>query len=111
MAIITIDNLEPGMQLKSNVSDRSGRLLLPAGNELTEKHLRIFRTWGVIEADIAGDDTGETVHIFSGTDIDPAQLAEAEAVIAGLFVHNNPEHPAINELMRLCIERRIHNVC
>lgn len=107
MAIITIDNLAPGMLLKSNVCDRSGRLLLPAGNELTEKHLRIFRTWGVLEADVAGDAALETVPSSNGEDIDPALLADAEAAVAGLFVHNDPEHPAIGELMRLCVRRRI----
>ena len=107
MAIITIDNLAVGMMLRSNVCDRSGRLLLPAGNELTEKHLRIFRTWGVIEADILGDDSGECDQSFSGEDLDPAQLAESESAIAKLFIHNPKEHPAISELMRLCIQRRI----
>lgn len=107
MAIVTIDNLAPGMTLRSNVCDRSGRLLLPAGNELTEKHLKIFRTWGVIEADIAGDDPGVADQPFSGDDIDPERLAEAESAIAALFVHNDPEHPAIRELMCLCVQRRL----
>lgn len=107
VAIITIDDLAPGMMLKSNVCDRSGRLLLPAGNELTEKHLKIFRTWGVTEADIAGDDSGEAAKPVFGDDVDPAQLAEAEEAVARLFVHNDPEHPAIRELMRLCVQRRL----
>lgn len=107
MAIIILDNLAAGMLLRSNVCDRSGRLLLPAGNELTEKHLKIFRTWGVIEADIVGDDSGETAPFDSGEELDPARLAEAEAAMAKLFVHNNPEHPAIMELLKICVQRRM----
>jgi len=107
VSIITIDNLAAGMLLKSNVCDRSGRMLLPAGNELTDKHLRIFRTWGVTEADIAGDDSAESTQSCSGEDIDPALLAQVEAAVAQLFVHNDREHPAIIELERLCICRRI----
>ena len=52
MAIIPIDLLEAGMVLKADVRDRSGRLILPSGAELAEKQIRIFRTWGVTEADI-----------------------------------------------------------
>lgn len=108
MAIIIIDNLAPGMTLRSNVCDRSGRLLLPAGNVLTEKHLKIFRTWGISEVDIVGDDQGETVQVPSGDDIDPERLAEAETAIEQLFAHNRPDHPAIRELKRLCVQRRIN---
>jgi hypothetical protein len=105
--IINIDHLAPGMMLRSSVCDRSGRMLLPGGNELTEKHLRIFRTWGIIEADIEGDDSGEIASPLSGNDVDPVRLAEAKAAIAGLFVHNDVEHPAIMELMRISIQRKI----
>jgi hypothetical protein len=107
--IINIDHLAPGMMLRSSVCDRSGRMLLPGGNELTEKHLRIFRTWGIIEADIEGDDSGDTAHAqpLSANEVDPMQLTEAETAIAGLFVHNDMEHPAIIELMRICTQRKI----
>jgi hypothetical protein len=79
--------------------------LLPAGAELTEKHLQIFRTWGVLEAEIVGDSDNEAGG--QGTDeIDPEALAEAEATLTPLFMHNNLEHPAIKELLRLCIIRK-----
>lgn len=110
MAIITIDNLAPGMLLRSNVCDRSGRMLLPAGNALTEKHLKIFRTWGISEADVEGDENGEPTAHASGREFEPALLSEAEAAVTGLFVHNNPEHPVIGELMRICVQRRIDHV-
>ncbi|NTW99914.1 MAG: hypothetical protein HGB35_08325, partial [Geobacteraceae bacterium] len=54
MGIIAIENIETGMVLASDVRDRSGRMLLGSGVELTQKHLVVFRTWGVLEADIAG---------------------------------------------------------
>lgn len=110
MAIIPIDNLAAGMVLKSNVCDRSGRMLLPAGGELTERHLKIFRTWGVLEADIVGDDGAETTQDFIIEDIDPARLAEAEEQVRWIFRRNDLEHPAIKELMRLCITRKVTDV-
>jgi len=107
MAIVPIDNLEVGMLLKSDVCDRSGRMLLPAGCELSERHLKIFRTWGVLEAEIEGDDTLETTQTFINEDIDPVRLAAAEEAVKRIFRLNDQEHPAIKELMRLCIARKV----
>jgi len=106
LAIVHIDNLTPGMVLKSSVCDRSGRLLLPEEVELTEKHLHIFRAWGVLDADIACESEAEGVALQAAEEIDPEALAAAEAALKPLFMHNDPEHPAIKELLRLCIGRR-----
>lgn len=94
------------MVLKSPVCDRSGRLLLPEDVELTEKHLHIFRAWGVLEAEIAGESEAEEGALPVTEEIDPEVLAAAEAALKPLFMHNDPEHPAIKELLRLCIARR-----
>jgi hypothetical protein len=93
------------MVLKADVCDRSGRLLLPGGTELTEKHLQIFRTWGVLEAEIVGESDSEAGGP-GGDEIDPEALAAAEARVKPLFLCNDLEHPAIKELLRLCIIRR-----
>lgn len=110
MAIVPIDNLAAGMLLRNNVCDRSGRMLLPAGAELSERHLKIFRTWGVTEADVEGEDGCETVSPLAGEDVDPVRLAAAEEAVAWMFRLNDREHPAIRELMRLCIARKVANV-
>ena len=108
MAIVPIDNLSAGMLLKSDVCDRSGRMLMPAGGELTDRHLKIFRTWGVLEADIEADDgLVETHQALINVDVDPVRLAAAEESVQRLFRLNDPEHPAIKELMRICIARKV----
>lgn len=109
MAIIPIDRLEAGMKLKSNVCDRSGRLLMPADAELTDKQLKIFRTWGITEADIVlgPDDTEANLSSDETSEVDPLVLAEAENAIAMLFRHNDPQHPMIHELMKVCVARRV----
>lgn len=106
MALVHIDNLAPGMVLKQNVCDRSGRLLLPEGSELTEKHLTIFRTWGVLEVDITADSDVDGGAAPLREEMDPDRLAAAEAAVKPLFVHNDLDHPAIKELLRICIARR-----
>ncbi len=111
MAIIPIDRLEAGMTLNAAVCDRSGRLLLPAGAELSDKLLKIFRTWGITEADIhrAPEETQCDV-IEENSTIDPQVLSEAEQAVALLFHHNDPQHPMIRELMRVCLVRRLADV-
>jgi len=99
------------MILKSEVCDRSGRLLLPAGAELAEKQLRIFLTWGVTEADIElGPDETFTEEAMESSGVDPEIYAAAEQAVALLFRHNDHQHPMIMELMRVCIERRLSDV-
>lgn len=106
LALLHIDNLVPGMILSSDVCDRSGRLLLPAGAELTEKHFSIFRMWGVLEAEVVGDDPCEDETDVPREELDPALVAAVRKEVEGLFVHNDRSHPAIKELMRICISRR-----
>lgn len=107
MAIVPVENLAAGMLLKSDVCDRSGRMLLPAGGELTDRHLKIFRTWGVLEADIEDGGSLDTSLALTSVDVDPVRLAAAEEAVHQLFRLNDPEHPAIRELMRLCIIRKV----
>lgn len=107
MGKVAIEHIETGMVLAGDVLDRSGRMLLGAGAELTPKHLVIFRTWGVLEADIVGHGSDEGNLLPA--DIDPLELAAAERDIAPLFRFTNREHPAIIELMRLAALRRVQN--
>lgn len=109
MGNIAIENIETGMILAGDVHDRSGRMLLGAGVELTQKHLVIFRTWGVSEADIVGLGSDESADQLP-TDVDPEDLAAAEQALASLFRHTDQKHPAIIELMRLAALRKVHHV-
>jgi len=109
MGKVAIENIETGMVLASDVHDRSGRLLLGAGAELTQKHLVIFRTWGVSEADIAGLGSNETADLIP-PDVDPQELAAAEQALIPLFRHTDRKHPAIIELMRIAALRKVQHV-
>lgn len=108
MGKVSIENIETGMVLSGDVHDRSGRMLLGAGAELTQKHLVIFRTWGVLEADIVGQGSDEDADKIPA-DVDPQELAAAEQALAPLFMHTNREHPAISELMRLAALRKVQH--
>lgn len=111
MGMLPIDNLEIGMVLANDVFDRTGRLLLGAGSELTPKHLTIFRTWGIVEADIAGiEHVAEEPPLPA--EVDPAALAAAEQELLPLFCHAGIDHPALRELLRLAAIRKVrHGLC
>ncbi len=103
MGKIPFETLRPGMKLASDVIERSGRVLLRTGTEITERHLDILRKWGVVEVDALGavdDSPGQDLE-----PIDPALMAEAETKIQDLFRHTDRNHPAVSELQRLCAIR------
>lgn len=105
MGLAHIDNLMPGMVLAADVCDRNGRLLLGSGSELIEKHIYIFRTWGVLEADIIGVEEDNDGHTFTN-DIDPDLWAAAEAEVRPMFRHADLDHPAIVELLHISILKK-----
>ena len=106
MALVLIENLVPGMVVKHNVKDRSGRLLLTEGTALEAKHLGILRMWGVMEVEVNAEAEPEPDRPAPQEDLDAQALERAAREIAAIFVHNDPEHPCIRELMHLCTRRR-----
>ena len=56
MGTINTDDLKPGMILDRPVVNKHGTLLMDAGGKLEEKHIVIFKTWGITEAGIRGVD-------------------------------------------------------
>ncbi|SNB45135.1 hypothetical protein [Geobacter sp. DSM 9736] len=108
MGKVLLDNLKAGMVLASDVHDRTGRLLLGAGSELSEKHLHIFRTWGVAEVEITGVDTADSTSILP-SDVTQEELEAAERELAPLF-RLAGGHPAMRELLRLAAIRRVLHV-
>jgi len=108
VGILALDNLAEGMVLQSDVHDRNGRLLLGCGAELAAKHLRMFRMWGITEADIvAADDQAGGQPLAS--DVDPVRLAAVEDELRPLFRNTDLSYPAMGELFRLCLLRKVRN--
>lgn len=100
MGVLGLDAIKSGMILAGDVRDRTGRVLLSAGSEVTEKHLRIFKMWGILSVQIQGEEREESP-LREDAEIDPARLKEAESRVSELFHHNDLHHPFIKELFRL----------
>jgi predicted transcriptional regulator len=109
MGQINIADIRPGMVLATDVRDRNSRVLLTAGNELTDKHIKIFKMWGVTEADIQGV-AHEDVEAQEAAALDPELLRKADLVTQELFTHAGSEHSAIKELVRLSTMRRVRTL-
>ncbi|MFB3925991.1 MAG: hypothetical protein ACE14T_08045 [Syntrophales bacterium] len=100
MGTINLEDIRTGMILEKDVRDRSGRVLLGAGHTVSEKHLRIFKMWGVTEADIH-DVRKEEVAAEAAARLDPIKLREVEDQVRELFRHADMQHPFNTELFRL----------
>ena len=104
---VTLDDLKPGMTLAADLQEPGGRLLLPAATVLTDRHLRYFQMWGVLGAEIEGDEVqaGGTAE-----PMDPALVAEAEANMAALFRHTDVNHPVVSQVLRHCVAREVRRL-
>lgn len=93
--IVPMAELQTGMILLREVRDMSGRLLLGKGEAITDRHLRIFRAWGVAEADVQEPKLPDTP-------VEEAPPQEVEPTfdprIRALFKHADLTHPFMKQL-------------
>lgn len=104
MALIPVEKAEVGMVLAEPVLDRRGRLLMPAGRELEEKHLEALPMWGIAHLQVEGEDLQEDGKLLEA--MAPWAVAKAGEEIAHRFLHAGVTHPAMKELSALAIRRR-----
>ena len=101
---VSIEQLRPDLVLGADLSDASGRLLLPSGTVLTDKHIRYCQMWGIAAVEIQVD---EPTAVTDEQPIDPAAWAAAEEALAPRFAHVDREHPAIAALFAHCVAARL----
>lgn len=105
MKVVKVDEVKPGMILAKNAVDLRGRVLLVSGKGLTDKHIRIFQTWGVTEVTIQDDDNSGTKGKVL-PDKDSPLFRKLEKEFSELFGFSDMRHPAIKELYKLSFMRR-----
>jgi hypothetical protein len=107
MARIAIESLTAGLKLSKPVFNLNGVLLLRAGEILTAKHLEIFKTWGVREAEVVRADGSEPVASAEVT-ASPEILAAAEREIGRRFRRAGvPQDATMADIMRLATRRLV----
>ena len=107
MAKIKLRDLKEGMVLADPVRDHNGNMILSAGQKITGKHLKIFGAWGIVEVDVEGN---AQVGAQNGSPEDGLQKTSpgVEKAVKDLFRHADTEHPAMAELLELCILRKMN---
>jgi hypothetical protein len=98
---VGVDDLEIGMVLGEDVHDQQGRLLLPQGTVLTERHLRAFQMLGILSLKVRG--AGEEEE--AAPVISPEILAEAESRVRERMRHHDLAHPAIAVIIQFAVQR------
>jgi len=104
MGMIFIDDLTTGMVLAEDLHGPNGRLLLPKNTVLEDKHLRIFKIWGVTQVDIKGleQDSCASASLES---LDPEILEKSDHYAQRLFRFCDRSDPVVSELCRLATLR------
>lgn len=104
MGSLAIEFVEPGMVLSRDVRGNNGLVILGAGAEITERHIQIFKSWGVAEVDVKGADQ-DAVNTQFLLKLDGEKRKAIEREMDRLFQHNDATDPVIEELRRICLAR------
>jgi hypothetical protein len=80
---MAVSDLQTGMRLREDVTDRHGRLIIAAGTTLHERHLRALKLWGIAEVRVHGDS------------LVPPPSREPPDSLYGLFALSDLSHPMI----------------
>ncbi|MBI5427091.1 MAG: hypothetical protein HZA02_02295 [Nitrospinae bacterium] len=108
MVKLKIAQLKPGMVLAQDVKDLNGRVLLSSGNRLSEKHVKIFKTWGITEVAIErADESMKSGEKPLSGNVDEKAIEKMRQEMNSLFRHTDIKHPAIRELFNLCVTRKL----
>jgi len=108
MANVRIKDLRQGMVLANHARDLNGGLLLAIGEKITDKHILAFKAWGITEVEIDSyeDENGIVEGQSSEINVEsiPTQVREE---LDELFRYTDRRHPAIEELIELCILKKM----
>ena len=100
MALIETSELTPGMTTLEPVINSQGNILLAKEVEITDKHIRILKTWGISVVHIK-DEVRDTL---------PSKLTENElgtirSIIERKMKLNPDPHPFLENLKEILLKR------
>lgn len=105
MPVVSVDQAMPGMVLSGPVTDRRGRLLIPAGQALSDKHVNALRMWGIASLEIEGDEEVEPVVAVSSEALEAARVS-----LHPLYRHTDLTHPFLRQLFEYCAEKKAKEI-
>lgn len=104
MPKIEAQKAEEGMVLASDVLNLNGQLLMPKGTKLVEKHLWLFKTWGINHIDIVSQDGASST---ANTELTDEEIRMHTPGLREIFGGTEEKDLWMQELFKLCLERKI----
>jgi hypothetical protein len=108
--VLGIEELKPGMVLAESVRNHQNQLLLDVGRKVTDKSIRVFKSWGIRRVAVRTGPAGEYEH--SASPAAGASLALDESLKARFAeVVHDPIMAAIMQAAgrQLAVHRRRKN--
>ncbi len=102
--MVQTEHLQPGMTLRSDVRDSSGRLLVKADTVLTAHHIKVLKTWGITEVSVHGGTVEGEPPQQSITPPTKAAIECAHEIANELFSLTNHQHPAMQQLFDISVQ-------
>jgi len=94
------------MVLAADTSNMNGVVLLKQGTTLTEKHIKILKTWGITQVEIEGEESDTSLQEI--LDAHPEFVSQACHEASQLFLHVDQTHPLFVELIKHWKEQYIY---
>lgn len=105
MGRLSVDNLEEGMVLGDDVKSGS-QILLAKGVKLTNKHINIFKSWGISLVDIDGACEEKLTNIKL-SQLSPEDRENFEKKLKEKFLHVDLGFPPAQLLFNACLLNQI----
>lgn len=99
MGVLSVNDLEDGMVLASDVSNKHGNVLLKKGDMINEKQIMLLKSWGITKADIKGVDRDQ-VEKREMEELSTDLIASIEKDLKDLFPSFG-DNPLMEELYRV----------
>ncbi len=107
MIVRVVDELKPGLVLAKAVYNHQELLLLEAGAKITEKKIRMFKSWGVTAVWVQGECPDDTVNDVGSE----GQVREAVEIKLKTKFVDVLDNPIMLEIMRAAssvLSKRTH---
>jgi hypothetical protein len=105
MPKVKLDNLNEGMVTAAEIRNSDDMLLIPSGCELTARHIRVLKTWGIpeIQVEACGEAEDPSNPLLK---LSPEQVAAIESEMRARFWRFDEANPVQQEILKLTVRRR-----
>ena len=108
MALIRVDKLKEGMVIKKDVTAPTGRFIMASGATVESRHLKLLKSWGVVEVEVEGDDEPDAMPQIPP--MSRSDLTKGVAYLDHLFSICGRGTPVLKELSRLATIRIMNKI-